>query len=106
VRQLENVVERAMTFSQGRPQIDVGDLAPEVQEADPIVVNEVWFPDEGIDFERYIGDQELALIRRALDRTRGNKRQAAQLLKLKRTTLIEKLKRLDPPAAQDAPKVP
>ena len=29
-------------------------------------------------------------------RTRGNKRQAAKLLNLKRTTLLEKLKRLEP----------
>jgi DNA-binding NtrC family response regulator len=36
----------------------------------------------------------LALITRALERTGGNKRQAAELLNLKRTTLIEKLKRL------------
>jgi transcriptional regulator with PAS, ATPase and Fis domain len=35
------------------------------------------------------------LIKRALDRTDGNKSQAADLLKLKRTTLIEKLKRLE-----------
>ena len=31
VRQLENVVERALAFSQGRGQIDVQDLAPEIQ---------------------------------------------------------------------------
>ena len=41
---------------------------------------------------------ELSLIRRSLERTQGNKRQAAKLLNLKRTTLIEKLKRLEPPA--------
>jgi transcriptional regulator with PAS, ATPase and Fis domain len=35
------------------------------------------------------------LIRKALDRTSGNKRQAADLLQIKRTTLIEKLKRLE-----------
>ena len=54
---------------------------------------------KGIDFERYIEAVELSLIRRSLERTRGNKRQAAKLLNLKRTTLIEKLKRLDPPTA-------
>jgi transcriptional regulator with PAS, ATPase and Fis domain len=41
---------------------------------------------------------ELSLIRRSLERTQGNKRQAAKLLHLKRTTLIEKLKRLEPHA--------
>ena len=97
VRQLENVVERALAFSQGRPQIDVQDLTPEFQKAEPSsAAAEVWFPDDGIDFEGYISGVELSLIRQSLARTQGNKRQAAKLLKLKRTTLIEKLKRLEP----------
>jgi DNA-binding NtrC family response regulator len=41
------------------------------------------------------------LIKRSLERTQGNKRQAARLLNLKRTTLIEKLKRLEPHQAQE-----
>jgi DNA-binding NtrC family response regulator len=49
----------------------------------------------GIDLERYIGGVELTLIKRSLERTQGNKVQAARLLNLKRTTLIEKLKRLE-----------
>jgi DNA-binding NtrC family response regulator len=97
VRQLENTVERALAFSQGRPQIDVADLPPEMQEpGEADIPGEVWLPDDGIDFERYIERLELALIRRSLERTQGNKRQAAKLLRLKRTTLIEKLKRLEP----------
>ncbi len=96
VRELENAVERAMAFSQGRSQIDVHDLSADLQtpaaSADP---SEIWFPDDGVDFERYIEGVELSLIRRSLERTQGNKRQAAKLLNLKRTTLIEKLKRLD-----------
>jgi len=96
VRQLENIVERALAFSQGRSQIDVADLGPEVQ-AVPATSNEVsaWFPDEGLDLERYIEGLELTLIKRSLERTHGNKVQAAKLLNLKRTTLIEKLKRLE-----------
>ncbi|HET7219761.1 MAG TPA: sigma-54 dependent transcriptional regulator [Vicinamibacterales bacterium] len=97
VRQLENVVERALAFSQGRPQIDVQDLTPEFQKAEPSSASaDVWFPDDGIDFEGYISGVELSLIKQSLERTQGNKRQAAKLLKLKRTTLIEKLKRLEP----------
>ena len=57
---------------------------------------DVTFPDEGVDFEHYVSNVELSLIKQSLERTRGNKRQAAKLLNLKRTTLIEKLKRLDP----------
>ncbi len=98
VRQLENVVERALAFSQGRPQVDVQDLTPELRTppSTPETSSEVWFPDDGIDFEGYISGVELSLIKQSLERTQGNKRQAAKLLKLKRTTLIEKLKRLEP----------
>ena len=98
VRQLENAVERSLAFSNGRSQLDVQDLAPEIQNQ-PAVVDgaEMWFPENGVDFETYIEGVELSLIRRSLERTQGNKRQAAKLLNLKRTTLIEKLKRLDPP---------
>jgi DNA-binding NtrC family response regulator len=97
VRQLENVVERALAFSQGRPQVDVQDLTPEVPSSAPSEESrDVWFPEEGLDFEGYISKVELSLIKQSLERTHGNKRQAAKLLKLKRTTLIEKLKRLDP----------
>ena len=100
VRQLENAVERALAFSKGRAQLDVADLAPDMQNQPAATdLSEVWFPDEGIDFSRYVEGIELSLIRRSLERTRGNKRQAAKLLNLKRTTLIEKLKRLEPPPA-------
>jgi DNA-binding NtrC family response regulator len=97
IRQLENAIERAMAFSQGRSQIDVHDLTADIQQqAPPEDSSEVWFPDEGLDLARHIEAIELALIRRSLERTHGNKRQAARLLNLKRTTLIEKLKRLEP----------
>ena len=96
VRQLENVIERAFALSPGRSQIVSADLPPELQQmqvtADPQAYT---LPDEGIDLEQTVATFEHALIKRALDRTEGNKSQAADLLKLKRTTLIEKLKRLE-----------
>jgi DNA-binding NtrC family response regulator len=102
VRQLENAVERALAFSQGRTHIDVQDLPPEIQNQAGIIEGaETWLPEDGIDFERYIEGIELSLIKRSLERTRGNKRQAARLLNLKRTTLIEKLKRLEPNQATE-----
>jgi DNA-binding NtrC family response regulator len=102
VRQLENAVERALAFSQGRTHIDVQDLPPEIKNQAGIIEGaETWLPEDGIDFERYIEGIELSLIKRSLERTRGNKRQAARLLNLKRTTLIEKLKRLEPNQATE-----
>jgi DNA-binding NtrC family response regulator len=97
IRQLENVVERTLAFSQGRTQIDVADLPPEIQAAaEPGLAVRVAFPDDGIDFENYVHDVERELIRQALRRADGNKRRAADLLQLKRTTLLEKMKRLQP----------
>jgi len=94
VRQLENVVERALALSPGRSQIDVADLPPDVRQADGLEDESVdWLADERFSYDEHIRRIELALITRALERTGGNKRQAAALLNLKRTTLIEKLKR-------------
>ncbi len=96
VRQLENIVERALAFNHGRTQIDLVDLGPEIQSvASAPDDGSVWFPAEGLDLERYIEGLELTMIKRSLERTQGNKVQAARLLNLKRTTLIEKLKRLE-----------
>ncbi len=95
VRQLENAIERAVAVSAGRSQIDVGDLPPEMVHADPgPVAAAVALPDEGLDLDGFIASIERDLIQRSLERTGGNKGQAARLLNLKRTTLVEKLKRL------------
>ena len=97
VRQLENVVERAMAFSQGRSQIDVaGPRAGNSKPAGRAGGIDPGFPRKGWISSATSTGVELALIRRSLERTHGNKRQAAKLLNLKRTTLIEKLKRLTP----------
>ena len=96
VRQLENVIERALALSPGRSEIEVSDLTVEVQNAsDAVVVATATLPDEGLDFEAHIAALERTLIDQALQKTSGNKRQASDLLRLKRTTLIEKLKRLE-----------
>ena len=99
VRQLENVVERALAFSQGRSaDRRAGSPAGDPEPAAPRRHARPGFPTKGSISRRYIEGVELALIRRSLERTQGNKRQAAKLLNLKRTTLIEKLKRLEPHA--------
>ena len=95
VRQLENVVERAIALSPGRTEIELHDLLPEIQQAEAPRDAGAWFPDGGVDLEAHISAIELSLIKQSLERTGGNKRQAADLLKIKRTTLVEKLKRLE-----------
>jgi two-component system, NtrC family, response regulator AtoC len=95
VRQLENAVERAVALSAGREALDVADLPPEVQTlTQPAVTPFVDFPDDGLNMPAYLAAIEKDLIERALDRTRGNRNRAADLLGIKRTTLVEKLRRL------------
>ncbi len=95
VRQLENVIERTFALSPGRSQITALELPDEIRRVGPMLSpTEVVIPESGIQMERLVSDFEHTLIKRALERTGGNKRLAADLLHLKRTTLIEKLKRL------------
>jgi len=95
VRQLENAVERAVALGVGRNEIDITDLPPEIQSLpQPTSTPFVDFPEEGLDLPAYLSSIERDLIRRSLERTGGNRNKAAELLKIKRTTLVEKLKRL------------
>jgi two-component system response regulator PilR (NtrC family) len=95
VRQLENAIERAVALGGGRTQVDISDLPPELYGPQaPVVAPFVDFPDDGLDLPLYLASIERDLIRRSLERTRGNRNKAAELLRIKRTTLVEKLKRL------------
>src|SRR6476660_1287909 len=95
VRQLENATERAVAFGGSRGQIEAADLPPEVAGAEPPSVSgSLALPDDGMDLDAFVANIERELIQRSLERTGGNKGQAAKLLNLKRTTLVEKLKRL------------
>ena len=97
VRQLENAIERAVTLSSGRKEIDLPDLPPEIQAVpEATTAPFVEFPDDGLDMPAYLTSIEKDLIRRSLQRTGGNRNKAAELLRIKRTTLVEKLKRLGP----------
>jgi transcriptional regulator with PAS, ATPase and Fis domain len=97
VRQLENAMERAVALSGGRTQIETADLTADIQQASQVTATPaVHLPEDGIDFDGYVNRIEHELIRRALEKTGGNKGQASKLLNLKRTTLVEKLKRLEP----------
>ena len=103
IRQLENAMERALTLSRTRAWIDVGDLPPELQQAplsEPAALPAI--PEDGFDMTAYMTAIERELIRRALDDSGGNRQQAARRLGLKRTTLVEKLRRLGTPTRTTA----
>jgi DNA-binding NtrC family response regulator len=95
VRQLENAVERAIALLGGRSTIEVSDLPPEIQSTPLSVAPSLDFPEAGVDLPTLVEQIERDLIGRALSRTGGNKAAAAGLLRLKRTTLVEKMKRFD-----------
>ncbi|MGE3840709.1 MAG: sigma-54-dependent transcriptional regulator [Vicinamibacterales bacterium] len=96
VRQLENVIERALALSPGKSQLDVTVLPMDMQDRSPTYEPGLLpLPEEGLDLDAVIGGIERDLIARAIERASGNKSLAAELLKLKRTTLVEKLKRFD-----------
>ncbi len=97
IRQLENAVERALALGGERTQIDVEDLPPELKNSaaleQPVAVT---LPDGGVELPAFLANIERGLISQALNETDGNKQRAAQLLGLKRTTLVEKVRRLRP----------
>jgi len=94
VRQLENAIERALAMIGSRTQIEVTDLPPDLQATtEDRGKPSLELPEEGIDLPALVSQIEKDLIDRALVRTEQNKGAAARLLGLKRTTLVEKLKR-------------
>ena len=112
VRELANLVERLSVLHPGRT-VGVDDLParyqPEqagdaVTPADMLSVNasssaapvtQPSLPDAGIDLRDHMASVEMALIRQALDASNGVVAHAAQLLHLRRTTLVEKLRKYD-----------
>jgi DNA-binding NtrC family response regulator len=95
VRQLENIVERMVALTGKRTAILPTDLPTEIQHRDSLnFVPLIEIPEEGINFQNVVTDMERELILQSLRKTNGNKKLAAKLLNLKRTTLIEKIKRI------------
>ena len=60
-------------------------------------------PEEGLDLREHLLAIERQLIEQALQRSRGTVAQAARLLNLRRTTLVEKLRKLGMAAGETAP---
>ena len=109
VRELENLMQRLVVLHRGKritlkelPEkyccvdlknddgLPVVDLSESSFSSTP--PEAVW-SDDGLDFNGLISEFEDRLILQALSRTGGNKKEAARMLNLKRTTLIEKIKK-------------
>jgi DNA-binding NtrC family response regulator len=118
VRELENLVQHMSILYSGK-SIELDDLpekfhSPALAQDERIIAEERMAPDLGdmrspspaptnifdlswregrIDFNQLINDYETRLILHAMKITGGNKKEAAELLGLKRTTLLEKIKK-------------
>jgi DNA-binding NtrC family response regulator len=102
IRQLENAIEHAVAMTGPEREIPASGLPADVNEAaSSLLLPTVSIPDEGINFTSVVSQLERELITRCLEKTGGNKRQAARLLQLSRTTLIDKLHRLNLGTASD-----
>ena len=95
VRELENAVEHAVALCATDTEIQPAQLPSDVIEAKAsLMLPSMAIPEDGINLNAVLSKIEHELINRCLERTGGNKRQAARLLHLSRTTLIDKLNRL------------
>jgi len=119
VRELENLIQHMSILHGGRqvryndlpdkyrdqaglpsaeplpPQEDANVSVPEqllLFSGAPATTETVW-DDNGVDFKGLVNEFETQLIIKALQATGGNKKEAARLLGLKRTTLLEKIKK-------------
>lgn len=61
--------------------------------SDPMQEGPWVLPEAGLDLKDYLADIEVGLIRQALDATGGVVAHAAKLLRMQRTTLVEKLRK-------------
>jgi two-component system, NtrC family, response regulator PilR len=93
VRELENVIERAVVLSRAR-LIGLGDLPPELSGlAGAPATNLDELPPEGCDLESVLGEVERRLLVSALDRTGGVRTHAASLLGITFRSMRYRLKK-------------
>jgi two-component system response regulator AtoC len=95
VRQLENALEMAVVLSGEREMLDIPDFPIVSRPADENqIFRNIEIPNEGVDLNTLVSELEKRLILQSLEITGRNKKKAASLLHLKRTTFVEKLKRM------------
>lgn len=95
VRELENLIERLVVLNDdgvvrasALPDYVVHNSVPQHQKTTPVSL-----PTEGVNLDQILERIENGFIQQALQRSRGNKTMAAELLKVNRTTFIERLRK-------------
>ncbi len=93
VRELENVIERAVVLATGT-RIDVALIPDAVRTSRPFQIPQFVMPPEGISLKEVTAAFETQLIERTLVAADGVQKRAAEMLRIKPTTLNEMIKRL------------
>jgi transcriptional regulator with PAS, ATPase and Fis domain len=95
VREVENLIERLVVLTDDKmiratdlPDYVMNNSVPRHQNSTCVTL-----PEEGVDLDGVLERIENGFIQQALQRSRGNKTVAAELLNLNRTTLIERLRK-------------
>ena len=94
VRELENVIERAVVLSTG-PRIGLELIPEHVRKSPSFQIPQVVMPVEGVSLKEVTVAYERQWIESALEAAGGVQKRAAELLRIKPTTLNEMIKRYD-----------
>jgi len=97
VRQLENALEAAIALSGERRILVPADFPGTGSDSKFLMATagSISVPDDGLDFEHTVSQFERSILMQAMAKSAGNKKQAADMLGLKRTTLSAKLRTLE-----------
>jgi two-component system response regulator PilR (NtrC family) len=101
VRELENIIERAVTLASGAI-LDLDDLPPLRSTARPAEIKDE-FPADGVDLERLVADYERGWVHKALERAGGVRKRAAALLGISFRSLRYRLEKLGIERGDDDP---
>ena len=118
VRELANLIERLAIMHPGET-VEMADLPAKFRQGEDEELAELAqsemdgsgflsqppLPSEGIDLKEYLNDLEMGLIRRALDESSGVVAHAAKLLGMRRTTLVEKMRKFDISRPEDVTEI-
>lgn len=92
VRELENCIERSLILSDG-DLIDIGSLPSTLRGlSSEVEVTSTLISEDELSIKKVTQEIEISLIQRALERTNGNRTQAAKLLEISQRALLYKLK--------------
>lgn len=103
INEQQHQAQQNESMNNQNPQEATYEQTLNYEQALRLIADKMIFPEEGLDFNSVVDQFENILILQALERTGWNRNRAAGLLRLNRTTLVEKLKKkqLVPPMRFD-----